>query len=238
MSSNEYSFLFDSLSSKQPHSARTVHIRRLFDILHFCIHREDWDRAKRAWAILVRCKEVDWKMMWRTSLLLLDEGGLSPPKNQTYEDRARFLSIMMRQQPDEVRMYAGLEAHSSSHHGTHLSVARVHPERARAVPDTLWDAQTSYGGTGPVRQRARTSCSSMLTAVVFFSRYLPSYPYQDNPVLHTYAGLITLYVAQPSGDISEEQSHGPSPRTANQFTSVTLRTDWKRPTRHRSGLGH
>ncbi|KAL7282520.1 hypothetical protein ACG7TL_003991 [Trametes sanguinea] len=34
--------------------------------------------------------------------------------------------------------------------------------------------------------------------------YLPSYPYQDNPVLHVYAGLIALYVAQPVGDNSEE----------------------------------
>jgi len=28
--------------------------------------------------------------------------------------------------------------------------------------------------------------------------YLPSFPYQDNPILHTYAGLISLYLAQPS----------------------------------------
>ncbi|KAJ7639022.1 hypothetical protein FB45DRAFT_741229 [Roridomyces roridus] len=28
--------------------------------------------------------------------------------------------------------------------------------------------------------------------------YLPSFPYQDNALLHIYAGLITLYLAQPS----------------------------------------
>ncbi|KAI0774419.1 hypothetical protein C8Q74DRAFT_1368897 [Fomes fomentarius] len=38
--------------------------------------------------------------------------------------------------------------------------------------------------------------------------YLPSYPYQDNPVLHTYAGLIAFYLAQPSGDISDETTSG------------------------------
>ncbi|CDO76548.1 hypothetical protein BN946_scf184982.g7 [Trametes cinnabarina] len=37
--------------------------------------------------------------------------------------------------------------------------------------------------------------------------YLPSYPYQDNPVLHVYAGLIALYLAQPGGDNSEEMIH-------------------------------
>jgi len=28
--------------------------------------------------------------------------------------------------------------------------------------------------------------------------YLPSFPYQDNPALHIYAGLISLYLAQPT----------------------------------------
>ncbi|KAI0638332.1 hypothetical protein C8Q77DRAFT_1153995 [Trametes polyzona] len=38
--------------------------------------------------------------------------------------------------------------------------------------------------------------------------YLPSYPYQDNPVLHIYAGLIALYLAQPASDMSEETTYG------------------------------
>ena len=42
-----------------------------------------------------------------------------------------------------------------------------------------------------------------------FIRYLPSYPYQDNPVLHVYAGLIALYLAQPASDISSETTYGP-----------------------------
>ena len=29
-----------------------------------------------------------------------------------------------------------------------------------------------------------------------FARYLPSFPYQDNPVLHIYAGSICLYMSQ------------------------------------------
>ncbi len=39
-------------------------------------------------------------------------------------------------------------------------------------------------------------------------RYLPSYPYQDNPVFHTYAGLIALHLAQPAGGISSETTYG------------------------------
>jgi hypothetical protein len=33
--------------------------------------------------------------------------------------------------------------------------------------------------------------------------YLPSFPYQDNPVFHTYAGLISLYLAQPTADSAD-----------------------------------
>jgi hypothetical protein len=29
-------------------------------------------------------------------------------------------------------------------------------------------------------------------------RYLPTFPYTENPVLHIYAGLLCLYMAQPS----------------------------------------
>lgn len=32
-------------------------------------------------------------------------------------------------------------------------------------------------------------------------RYLPSFPYQDNPLLHLYAGLVALYLARPSEDL-------------------------------------
>ncbi len=102
MSSTDYSFLFSSLNAKQPTTARKVHIRRLYDILQLCIQRHDWVRAKRAWAILARCREVDWKVMWRTSVLLLGEGDPDTNDVQANEDRVRFLSLMMRQHPDEV----------------------------------------------------------------------------------------------------------------------------------------
>lgn len=36
--------------------------------------------------------------------------------------------------------------------------------------------------------------------------YLPSFPYSDNPVLHIYAGLISLYTAQPTHPSSESPS--------------------------------
>lgn len=42
---------------------------------------------------------------------------------------------------------------------------------------------------------------SVLTLV---HSYLPSLPYQENPILHTYAGMLSLYLAQPSVQASAQ----------------------------------
>ncbi|KAI9056537.1 hypothetical protein FKP32DRAFT_1585798 [Trametes sanguinea] len=162
----EYSFLFSSLNSKQPNTARKLHIRRLYDILYLCVQRRDWVRARRAWAILARCKEVDWKTKWRTSLLLL--GGEDPEAHQIRadEDRVSFLIVMMRQYPEERESIL-----------KELVLHLIRSDMHRRAMEEL-------------------------------DLYLPSYPYQDNPVLHVYAGLIALYLAQPGGDNSEETIYG------------------------------
>ncbi|EJF56607.1 hypothetical protein DICSQDRAFT_150351 [Dichomitus squalens LYAD-421 SS1] len=165
MSSSEYSFIFSSLGSKQPNNTRKVHIRRLYDILKLCIQRQDWARAKHAWAILARCREVDWKAMWSTSVLLLGEGGAQDELTQINEDRVRFLSIMMRQHPDERESIL-----------KELVLRLIHAGMHRRALEQL-------------------------------DLYLPSYPYQDNPVLHVYAGLVTLYLAQPENDVSSETNY-------------------------------
>lgn len=35
-------------------------------------------------------------------------------------------------------------------------------------------------------------------------RYLPSFPYQDNPVLHTYAGLLCIFLSQSEDEFQGE----------------------------------
>ncbi|CCM05556.1 uncharacterized protein FIBRA_07783 [Fibroporia radiculosa] len=40
-------------------------------------------------------------------------------------------------------------------------------------------------------------CGMYRRALDEIDLYLPSFPYQDNPVLHIYAGLLALYLAQP-----------------------------------------
>src|SRR5580765_2212935 len=101
MSSNDHRFLFASLESKRPLTTRQLHIRRLYDLLQLCIHRHDYERAKRAWAILARCNEVEWKSLWPTALLII---GGNPTALGTGQD-TEFLRTMMLQHPDEVRNY-------------------------------------------------------------------------------------------------------------------------------------
>ena len=96
---SEHTFLFASLGDKKPITARTVHIRRLYDLLQLCIQRNDLSRAKRAWTILARCQEVDWKTMWTTGVYLLSDDTNSPEANLP---RLEFLRAMMLQRPEEV----------------------------------------------------------------------------------------------------------------------------------------
>ena len=57
-----------------------------------------------------------------------------------------------------------------------------------------------------------------------FARYLPSPPYQDNPVLHLYAGLLCLYLAQPNpGDVEHLKRR--TLRDAEQYLQRTHQLD-------------
>ena len=116
----EHTFLFTSLSSKQPLTTRKVHIRRLYDILQLSIQRHDVQRAKRVWSILSRCKEINWLALWRTGLHILGEA-------HTDVDGMRatvgYLHSMMLQYPDDVRLNFAVGQ------CIYFFVARSHPER-------------------------------------------------------------------------------------------------------------
>ena len=67
--------------------------------------------------------------------------------------------------------------------------------------------ERSLASVGPERSllrslgRDRAVCSPhhllrLPPLTYYVSRYLPSFPYQDNPILHIYAGSICLYMSQ------------------------------------------
>ncbi|KAK2466089.1 hypothetical protein APHAL10511_001731 [Amanita phalloides] len=144
MPSDNHNFIFTSLQSKGPLTARKVHIRRLYDILQLCIQRQDYSRARQAWAILARCKEIQWMSLWITGLLLAD-----PEK-----EKVDYLRSLMLRHPDDRGVIL-----------TELIHCLIISERYREALDEL-------------------------------ELYLPSFPYQDNPILHIYAALLLLYLSQ------------------------------------------
>ncbi|KAF8351600.1 hypothetical protein F5887DRAFT_875492 [Amanita rubescens] len=151
MSSDHLDFFFSSLQSKQPRTARKVHIRRLYDILQLCIQRQDFTRARRAWAILARCKEIQWKSLWMTSLLLVGDGLHDVDSSK---DKVNYLRSLMLQHLDDREAIL-----------TELIHCLIVSGRYREALDEL-------------------------------ELYLPSFLYQDNPILHVYAGLLCLYLSQ------------------------------------------
>ncbi|KAF8646390.1 hypothetical protein AX16_007256 [Volvariella volvacea WC 439] len=162
----QYTFLFASLDEKEPSTARKVHLRRLYDILHLSVQRNDHLRAYRAWCILARCKEFQLKTMWTTALYILTRNEFANGNNQK---RIDFLRTIMLRYPDEREAIL-----------QELIITLIMAEQYREALDEL-------------------------------ELYLPSFPYQDNPTFHIYAGLLALYLAQ-TPDIDNNNSATFDPR--------------------------
>lgn len=95
--------IFDlSGRSITPSTDRRRIVLQLNDTLHLCIEKGDIQNARRAWNILIQCKEFDWKSMWRTALLLLDSSG-NTSNNSSENLTEDFLKEMIANYPQDVR---------------------------------------------------------------------------------------------------------------------------------------
>ncbi|KAH9999822.1 hypothetical protein BJV77DRAFT_939661 [Russula vinacea] len=165
-------FLFASPDRRAPSSsARRVHLRRLYDILHLSIQRGDLPLARRAFGLLARCEDVEWPDIWKFGLVLLapnpaaeDEDAPTPGGDVGTQKHIEFLQVMMLRHPEQ---------RESLVRELVLSLAMAGRER-----DALDELEL----------------------------YLPSPPYQDNSVLHTYAGLLCLRLAQSTMDTNASRS--------------------------------
>ncbi|KAE9410038.1 hypothetical protein BT96DRAFT_912909 [Gymnopus androsaceus JB14] len=133
-----------------PSTARKVHLRRLYDVLQLSIHRNDLFRARRAWSILVRCKEINWMTMWGIAIHLVEE------------------SLYENEGPKKIEMLRDMILHYPD-------------ERVDLLKELIFQLIQA----GHHRE-----------ALDELELYLPSFPYQDNPVLHIYAGLLCFYLSQ------------------------------------------
>ncbi|KAJ3848783.1 hypothetical protein EV368DRAFT_76052 [Lentinula lateritia] len=159
-------FLFSAPASNLnvPLTARKVHIRRLYEVLQLSIHRNDLPRARRAWSILVRCKEINWTTMWNTAIHLVEENSYGDDSAK----RIELLRDMMLHYPDQ---------------------------RIAVIKELIFRLILS--------SRHREALDEL-------ELYLPSFPYQDSPVLHTYAGLLCFYLSQEHSNPEASTTFRPS----------------------------
>jgi len=67
-----HKFLFSLLNLRSADSARKVAIRRVYDVCMHSLCLGDVRRARKAFRILLRCKEFDWKASWSLAIYMLN----------------------------------------------------------------------------------------------------------------------------------------------------------------------
>jgi hypothetical protein len=87
---------------KKPYNSREMHLRRVNDILHLSILKDDFNRARKAWTILARSvipdyskSYLDWKQIWDIGLSLIEEND--------HQSKIEYSQTMMFKRPEEVR---------------------------------------------------------------------------------------------------------------------------------------
>ena len=95
----KYIFTFQGHKEVRPSSSRKIHVRRLNDLMHLSIERGEYAHARRAWSILLRCKEFDWRTMWKTGLLLVSprENNGGKIDEEELDSRISYLRASMLQ---------------------------------------------------------------------------------------------------------------------------------------------
>jgi RNA polymerase I-specific transcription initiation factor RRN11 len=81
-------------------SSRKQHIRFVNDILHVCLQRGDLLRARRAWAVLVKCPEIDMRTIWQVGLALIP--GREDGKGRATREHVNYLKRVRLQIPQSV----------------------------------------------------------------------------------------------------------------------------------------
>ncbi|WOO78815.1 RNA polymerase I-specific transcription initiation factor rrn11 [Vanrija pseudolonga] len=160
----KYKFNPEPNGPDRPRTVRGAYIYNLVDCIYACILRGELDRARRAWGILVRCPDVNWKERWRWGLYLMtaETDAEAPAGTQTQTQT---------QQPKEVERWL-----------KSLQISMPEGDRPAILAELVLFHIKGH--------RYRAALDELET-------YLTSYPYLLSASLHTYAGMICFYLAQP-----------------------------------------
>lgn len=92
---------------ERPRSHRALHVQNVLAVLQLSVLRQDYGRARRAWALLARTREIPWESLYRFESALrrgdggeLDlDGGRTRPGAVNRQD---WLEDLRRESPREV----------------------------------------------------------------------------------------------------------------------------------------
>lgn len=108
-----HQFLFSLLGLRNVDTARKLTIRRVYDVCMHSLFLGDVERARKAFGILLRCKEFDWKASWALAIYMLNAH--DPDRNDTYFLRqAEQLRLLMLQDPTRVGYWSSTHSHRIS----------------------------------------------------------------------------------------------------------------------------
>ncbi|KIK44257.1 hypothetical protein CY34DRAFT_802868 [Suillus luteus UH-Slu-Lm8-n1] len=99
---NDHQFLFAFPNQKKMPNARQIQLQRLYDIVNLCVQRDDLPRARRAWSILARCKEINWKAMWRLGITLLESDVRVTESNPHKIDFLRTMLLQLQEERERI----------------------------------------------------------------------------------------------------------------------------------------
>ena len=96
-----HQFLFSLPNLRNADSARKVTIRRLYDVCMHSLCLGDTARARKAFGILLRCKEFDWKDSWSLAIYMLNAH--DPERDDAFFlSQVEHLRSLMLQDPTQV----------------------------------------------------------------------------------------------------------------------------------------
>ncbi|KAF8842740.1 hypothetical protein BDN67DRAFT_1067528 [Paxillus ammoniavirescens] len=241
MDTSNHTFLFSPPDNKLPLTSRRVHLRRLYDVLQLSIQRGDIERARRAWAILARCKEVSWKTSWTLSVGLLDRFG---HRTESSPAKIDYLRTMMLQFPEEkeqilselIHLYILAGRHKEALDELEFSLPSF-PYRDNAVLHiyagicSVFAAQSSAGGFADEDDIQKVDSEMHDRAQIFFERAKSLDP--DNVVVDSLLSMVSTsfdYVWNSSQQAMEAQ--GLTQRTPPQIQESDEEVDPQVPSEH------
>ncbi|KAF7288290.1 hypothetical protein HMN09_01409100 [Mycena chlorophos] len=209
------SAIFAAPKTRQ-NAARKVHIRRLYDIMNISIQRSDFARAAKAWSVLARCPEVEWRAMWTTGVHLLAE---DLHENEKHLRKTDFLRVMMLQHPNDREIILKelcLRLILSGKHREALDELELYlpsfPYQANTILNvyagmlSLYLAQ-SQDTTNPT---TGTNAKLLRESQAYFERALGLQP--DNTMIPGYLHLINKMKDDNSQlDLSDNEAPAPRP---------------------------